>query len=257
MFEAIEKETGKRLTVYATNAERFLVADGDGGFVYRSMGLFAPVTQEDTVAPVAATPCVFSAVRSETTELDKLLAGIASGEIAVSLGSAISTRLVDGTEVDFVVTDYDDETIRFESRDCLGMNTSALGLDSYLEKVYELMPAALKRHVVETERVHLDSDGEMFTKRCKLFAPAASEIFPPDECYGDENLYQQMEWYKDVHNRIRAFEKGGNSCWYWTSSPYTSSANWCFVNYYGDATYYYASSPIIAAPVCFRIRRIK
>ena len=135
MFEAIEKETGKRLTVYATNAERFLVADGDGGFVYRSMGLFAPVTQEDTVVPVAATPCVFSAVRSETTELDKLLAGIASGEIAVSLGSAISTRLVDGTEVDFVVTDYDDETIRFESRDCLGMNTSALGLDSYLEKV--------------------------------------------------------------------------------------------------------------------------
>ena len=257
MFEAIEKETGKRLTVYATNAERFLVADGDGGFVYRSMGLFAPVTQEDTVVPVAATPCVFSAVRCETIELDKLLAGIASGEIAVSLGSAISIRLIDGTEVDFVVTDYDDETIRFESRDCLGMNTSALGLDSYLEKVYELMPAALKRRVVETERVHLDSDGDRYTKRGKLFAPAASEIFPPDECYGDEGLYQQMEWYKDVHNRIRAFEKGGSSCWYWTSSPYASSTGWCPVYSYGGASGSRASGASIAAPVCFRIRRIK
>ena len=249
MFEAIEKETGKRLTVYATNAERFLVADGDGGFVYRSMGLFAPVTQEDTVAPVVATPCVFSTVQCETAELDKLLAGIVSGEIAVGLGSTISTRLIDGTEVDFVVTDYDDETIRFESRDCLGVNTSALGLDSYLEKVYELLPAALKRRVVETERVHLDSDGERFTKRCKLFVPAASEIFPPDECYGDEGLYQQMEWYKDVHNRVRADHRGGDSHWYWTSSAYSgNSSAFCSVLSGGNANSSYASNSRGLAP---------
>ncbi|MGN0986013.1 MAG: DUF6273 domain-containing protein, partial [Candidatus Enterenecus sp.] len=161
----------------------------------------------------------------------------------------ISTRLIDGTEVDLVVTDCDDDTIRLESRDCLGVNTSALGLDSYLEKIYELLPAALKRRVVETERVYLDSDGERFTKRCKLFVPAASEIFPPDECYGDEGLYQQMEWYKDVHNRVRADRRGGDSHWYWTSSASSGNSHYfCGVYSNGDADYGSASLSLGLAP---------
>lgn len=148
------------------------------------------------------------------------------GEIPVELGSTISIRLLDGTEVDLVVTNQDDKTMRLESRDCLGINTSARELDSYLSKVYALLPDALKRRIMEVERAHLDNDGERYTKKCRLFIPAASEIFPPDECYGDKGLCEQMEWYKDVHNRVRAECKGGDSHWYWTSSlslDYSSS----------------------------------
>ena len=106
----------------------------------------------------------------------------------------------------------------------------------YLNKVYDNLPDTLKRRIVEVDRVHLNSDGEKYTERCKLFVPAASEIFPPDECYGDKGLYQQMEWYKDVHNRVRADCKGGDSYWYWTSSPNSSLSNsFCCVSGYGTA----------------------
>ena len=232
MFEVIEKETGKRLTVYAVQGDRFTVGT-EGGFIVRDMAFFAPVPREDSAAPVEATPCTFSTIHREENDLDALLAGIASGAVPVALGDVISTRLLDGTEVDLVVTDQDDKTVRLESRDCLGMNTSARELDKYLSKVYNLLPAALKKRIVEVERAHLDSDGDRFTERCKLFVPAASEMFPPDECYGDEGLYTQLEWYKDVHNRVRADRKGGDSHWYWTGSPCSSTLFRC-VNSNGD-----------------------
>lgn len=237
MFEVIEKETGKRRTVYAVQGDRFTVGI-EGGFIVRDMAFFAPVPQEDTTAPAEAVPCVFSTTRSENAELDALLARIASGETPVELGDMIYMRLLDGTEVDLVVTDQDEKTIRLESRDCLGINTSARDLDAYLEKVYyKLLPEALKKRIVVVERTHLDSDGDKHTERCKLFVPAASEMFPPDECYGDEGLYTQMEWYKDVHNRVRADRRGGDSHWYWTSSPSSgTSNNFCCVNGNGSAS---------------------
>lgn len=228
MFEVIEKKTGKRRAVYAVDGDKFLVSTEDG-FVLRNMALYAPVSQENGTTP-EATPCVFSTARHDVTDLDKLLASITSGETTVELGDMISMRLLDGTEVDLVVTNQDDKTVRLESRDCLDVNTSARGLADYLEKVYKLLPDALKKRIVEVERVHLDSDGERYTERCKLFVPSASELFPPDECYGDGGLYEQLEWYKDVHNRVRADCKGGDSHWYWTSSPSSSnSSRFCYV----------------------------
>ena len=249
MFEVIEKETGKRRTVYAVQGNRFTVGV-ESGFVICDMVLFAPVPQEGgPVETVETTPCTFTTAQNSPTDLDELLAGIASGEIPVKLGDMISTRLLDGTEVDLIVTDQDDKTVRVESRDCLGIHTSARNLGGYLKKVYDLLPAALKNRVVEVERVHLDSDGYEFTERCKLFVPAASEIFSPDECYGDKDLYRQLEWYKDVHNRVRADRKGGDSHWYWTSSPGSSNSNnFCCVSGSGNAYSVSASSAIGVAP---------
>lgn len=248
MFEVIEKETGKRRTVYAVQGDRFTVGMEDG-FIVRDMAFFAPVPQEGSAVPVEATPCTFSTIHRDENDLDALLAGIASGAVRVTLGDMISTRLTDGTEVDLVVTDQDDNTVRLESRDCLGINTSARELDKHLSKVYDLLPAALKKRLVEVERVHLDSDGDKFTERCKLFVPAASEMFPPDECYGDAGLYEQLEWYKDVHNRVRADRKGGDSHWYWTSSPHSgSSSAFCIVYSTGSASSNDASNTYGLAP---------
>ena len=247
MFEVIEKKTGKRRAVYAVDGDKFLVSTEDG-FVLRNMALYAPVSQESGTAP-EATPCVFSTARHDATDLDKLLASITSGETTVELGDMISMRLLDGTEVDLVVTNQDDKTVRLESRDCLDVNTSARGLADYLEKVYKLLPDALKKRVVEVERAHLDSDGARYTERCKLFVPAASELFSPDECYGDKGLYEQLEWYKDVHNRVRADCKGGDSHWYWTSSPFSSnSSHFCYVSSFGSASNSAASSTYGLAP---------
>ena len=95
----------------------------------------------------------------------------------------------------------------------------------------------------------MNADGEKYTERCKLFVPAASEIFPPDDCYGDKGLYAQLEWYKNVHNRVRADCKGGDSHWYWTSSPNGSnSGNFCFVSNSGNAFANNASNANGVAP---------
>ena len=251
MFEVIEKATGKRLNVYAVDGDRFVVGT-DTGFEFQPMALFAPATapsRAEAPEKVQDCPCTISVTESRAADLDAALADLASGKVPTALGSTISTRLLDGTEVDLVVTDFDDKTIRLESRDCLGINTSANDLKAYLDRVYALLPEALKKRIVEVERPHLDCKGKKFTDRCKLFVPAASEVFPPEDCYGDKGLYEQMEWYKDVHNRMRADCKRGDSHWYWLSSPRSDGSNlFCCVYSGGTPTTSGASSGYGLAP---------
>lgn len=251
MFEVIEKATGKRLNVYAVDGDHFVVGT-DTGFEFQPMALFAPATAPsgaEAQEKVQDCPCTISVTESRAADLDAALADLASGKVPVALGSTISTRLLDGTEVDLVVTDFDDKTIRLESRDCLGTNTSANDLKTYLDRVYALLPEALKKRIVEVERHHLDYKGKKFADRCKLFVPAASEVFPPEDCYGDKGLYEQMEWYKDVHNRMRADCKRGDSHWYWLSSPHSSySSDFCIVYSNGSTDYGNASSTNGLAP---------
>lgn len=158
--------------------------------------------------------------------------------------------------MDLAVTDFDDKTIRLESRDCLGINTSANDLKVYLDRVYALLPETLKKRIVEVERHHLDYEGEKFTDRCKLFVLATSEVFPPEDCYGDKGLYDQMEWYKDGHNRMRADCKRGDGHWYWLSSPRSDYGSYfCIVGSGGAAGSIYASNGYGLAPFGCIIRR--
>lgn len=179
---------------------------------------------------------------------------------ATHIDDTVGIPLSDGRVIDFVVTDVDDVSVRFESRDCLGEYVPMTRMDEYFKKVFSLLPKALQEAIAVTERKHYNAKGEVVTSYEKLFLPAASEIFAPDDCYGDKGLYKQMEWYKDVHNRIRAFEKGGYADWYWTSSrrigsPNTSTTHWCNVYVNGNADSNTASYDWIAAPVCFRIEK--
>lgn len=176
------------------------------------------------------------------------------------IDDTVGIPLNDGRVIDFVVTDVDDVSVRFESRDCLGEYVPMTRMDEYFKKVFSLLPKSLQDAIAVTERKHYNDKGEVVTSYEKLFLPAASEIFAPDDCYGDKDLYKQMEWYKDVHNRIRAFEKGGYADWYWTSSrrigsPGTYTTGWCYVAGHGHASSTHASSDWIAAPVCFRIEK--
>ena len=191
----------------------------------------------------------------EEMSLSEIVAGIRNGKVKLSVGDAVTTCLKSGKEIDFVVTDIDDKAYRFESRDCLGRHVPATKLEGFLTDVWNDLPDEIREIVIETER-RRSVKGEIKTEVKKLFLPAASEIFPPESCYGDKGLYEQMDWYKKVQNRVRAFEKDGDADWYWTQSSYSgNSAYWCNVYYNGYASGYAASYTNIAAPVCFRISR--
>ena len=178
---------------------------------------------------------------------------------AFKVGDIVSLPFCDSGSsvkiVDIVVTDVDDTGTRFETRDCLGEYVPMTRMSGFLDRVFAGLPDTLRDAIADTERRHYDADGNTVTTFEKLFLPAAPEIFPRESCYGDKGLYQQLEWYKDVRNRIRALENGKDADWYWTSSRLegTNAADWCYVSGNGGACYNGASSVWVAAPVCFRI----
>lgn len=191
----------------------------------------------------------------EEASLENILDRIKDGSIKLSVGDMLATHFKSGMEVDLVVTAIEDGAYRFESRDCLGRYTPMTRIGDFFAGVWDDLPDVLRDSIIETERPY-SVGGETKSKTLKLFLPAASEIFPPASCYGDKGLYEQLDWYKDVQNRVRAYEKGGDADWYWTQSANSgSTTNFCAVTSLGDATAYNASNTNRAAPVCFRIPR--
>lgn len=246
MFKVIEKETGKIRTVYGVDGDKFLVEE-DGEFRLAEAKAFTKFSRESAGKAEKQETCVFLRHEEEETELGEMLDRIASGETPVSIGDSITIHLADGQEVDLVVTNQDEETVRLESRDCLSMNTSAKELPEFLDRVYALLPEALKKRISEVKRAHMDGEGNSYTETGKLFVPAASEMFSPEECYGDEGLYTQLDWYKDVHNRVRMAGKNGDAHWYWTSSP-SNATSFCYVYDNGTASNGSASDAYGVAP---------
>lgn len=186
------------------------------------------------------------------------LAEVKAHPDAVSVGDQIRIPFKNGKSILFVVTDIDKEGIRYESRNCLGEYIKMTEMDDYLNNILAQLPDVLIQAIIPTERRHILHSGMVQTDKAMLFLPAASEIFPASRCYGDKDLYKQLDWYKDVHNRIRALSDGANADtdWYWTSSPYSgSAADWCGVSSGGIAANSHASPGWLGAPVCFRISK--
>jgi hypothetical protein len=262
MFDAIRKPTGEVIHVYAVEGHKFLITDG-GMFLWDDKVNYAPVSGQAPEVKAAPkkdnaknTATLFKALELDFSLAD-LLSQMCSGELEMFVGDYFTTRLKNGKEVDFVCTDKDGQSYRFESRDCLGRYDPMTKIDRFFNAVWAELPDPLTDRIMEIIRQYKSADGELMERKCKLFLPSASEIFPADECYGDQGVYEQLEWYKDVHNRIRAYEKGGAADWYWTQSPRSgNTTHWCTVYNYGGADYDLASSTTIAAPVCFRIPRI-
>ena len=178
-----------------------------------------------------------------------------AGAFKFQVGDSVSLPFdKNGKIVEVVVTDVDDTGTRFETRDCLGEYVPMTRMSGFLDHVFAGLPDILRDAIADTERRHYDADGNTVTTLEKLFLPAAPEIFPYDDCCGDMGLYEQLDWYKDVHNRVRALDSGKNADWYWTSSRREGSTTyWCFVGHDGLAATGSASYDWIAAPVCFRI----
>jgi len=163
--------------------------------------------------------------------------------------------LLDGRHIECAVTDIDDNAIRFDSVDCLGDDMTYGKVEKWLDRIDHLLPDELRKAIVDTERKHT-INGKKISRLERLFLPAASELFSGDSVLGDEDLYKQMDWYKDRRHRTRMDEHNGNSTAYWTSSQHSgSSTNFCNVSYNGDVSISSASYTWLSAPVCFRIRK--
>lgn len=163
--------------------------------------------------------------------------------------------LLDGRHIECAVTDIDDNAIRFDSVDCLGDDMTYGKVEKWLDRIDHLLPDELRKAIVDTERKHT-INGKKISRLERLFLPAASELFSGDSVLGDEDLYKQMDWYKDRRHRTRMDEHNGNSTAYWTSSQHSgNSSNFCSVNYNGNANSTSASNTRLSAPVCFRIRK--
>ena len=245
MFKVIRKQTGEETTVFSvqnsfqTLSPEFLIWGEENGFHWEPGELFTLSSKEKPENRTAQN------------------APVVSGKWKI--GDTLTLSVGEFGEVDFVCTDEDDEAYRFDSRDCLGEYVPAKGpkMEDFLNRVFAALPAEIADNILTTERKHKNSAGKLYTEKGKLFLPSAAELFPESDCYGDNDLYQQMEYYKDFRNRIKAKKKGDSyPDWYWTSSARSGySTHWCCTLSNGLANYNGASLSNIAAPVCFRYRK--
>lgn len=171
------------------------------------------------------------------------------------IGNVLAFDLLDGRPIECVVTDIDDNAIRFDSVVGLGDCMTYGEIEKWLDCIDHLLPDELRKAIVDTERKHI-IDGMKFCHHERLFLPAASELFSGNGVLGDEELYKQMDWYKDRRHRMRVDERNGDSIAYWTSSQRSGNSSYfCYVRSNGDASSGSASYAWLSAPVCFRVRK--
>ena len=170
------------------------------------------------------------------------------------------TLPLDGQMIQFDVTDQGPGWIRFDSCECLGRaswNESGQNLDGDIEnatiseyiitKIEPQIPMWLYEMIAYTER---------FTKEegiysTKLFLPDASEVFGEDDWY--INRYDQLDYYKNPRNRVKAYPEGEETCSWWTASANSGNATHAVVVYTGGMSY--NASFVRGVPVCFRINK--
>ena len=193
---------------------------------------------------------------------------IKSGRM-LSVGDRVDFKLKNGEDVTVAVTQVTDEYVRFESVDCVGNkrvcwneydNTDG-GIEiskvqEYLNtEILSQLPEDLKAVIDKTRRKYLDNKGNVQEYETLLFLPAASEVFEEDDCYGDEGLYEQLEYYRDRRNRMKGAAHGEDTESWWLASVRSGySTRACRVSNDGDAGDWFASNAL-RVPVCFCIKK--
>lgn len=203
----------------------------------------------------------------EIKETWKEIADAIKSGAEIKAGDYKKDNMADGQSFTMVVTDVTNEYVRFESRNCVGEEVewnedgSTKGgypfsdIHKYLNKeLFQRLPEELKNVIGLAERKTLQ-DGEEKSFKALLFLPAASEVFGEDDCYGDEGLYEQLEYYKDRRHRMRGEAEGEDTCAWWLASVRSGcSTGACLVNGHGTARYWGASTAG-RVPVCFIIKK--
>lgn len=197
---------------------------------------------------------------------EMLKAALDRNEMQYQVGDVVISELRNGNPQEWVITDLGKDYIRFEARDCIkdaeheinkewtNVGGIALsGMQGYLDnEIWALLPDDLQEVIATVDRKYMDGKEEK-TYQTKLFLPSASEVFDENNCMGEENLYEQLDYYKDRHHRVKSNEFGGGKAHWWLSSPYSgSAASFCGVTAAGEALHNFASHSFGVAP-CFQI----
>lgn len=201
---------------------------------------------------------------TKKAEADPELAHIISmrqnGEFPFHMGDILSVTLKDSSQAAFVMTQEDEVGYRFESVDCIGGKPVAYNkIKELFENYIGLLPDVLVKNMILTNRKYCDRNGDVHERESLLFLPSAPEVFPKVEVCGDTGLYEQMEWYKDYHHRMRKLTADREKTFpWWLGSAYASIPdNFCFVHSNGLAGAQNTSATWLGAPVCFRIRKFE
>lgn len=208
------------------------------------------------------------AVRTSAVSWEELARQIKSGD-DLAVGDKVDFQLKTGEKVTVVVTQSTEEYARFESVDCIGgkevpwsdagntkCGIAASDVMKYLnEEIWSQLPEDLQAVIDTMTRKHKDHEGNVQEYEFKLFLPAASEVFDEDECYGDQGVYEQLDYYKDRRHRMKGAVKGEDTEPWWLASVRSgNSAYACYVSNGGYASYWYASdAPRV--PLCFCIKK--
>lgn len=197
---------------------------------------------------------------------EMLKAALDRNEMQYQVGDVVISELRNGNIQEWVITDLGKDYIRFEARDCIkdaeheinkewtNVGGIALsGMQGYLDnEIWALLPNDLQEVIATVDRKYMDGKEEK-TYQTKLFLPSASEVFDENNCFGEENLYEQLDYYRDRHHRVKLNGFGCGSASWWLSSPYSGSgASFCNVTTAGAASHNFASNSIGVAP-CFQI----
>lgn len=183
---------------------------------------------------------------------------------SLQLHDEFECDLSDGNRVTFVLINESDGYLIFCSKDCMTrhrMNDSASNkggiaaseMQKYLDtEIWNLLPDGLKNIIAETRRKYKDGD-QIKEFDTKLFLLSASEVFDKDDCYGEEGLYNQIDYFKDEKNRVKCKDK--ETAIWWLSSPLAGySTHFCPVTASGGANSYNASNAYGVVP-CFCIKK--
>ena len=230
------------------------------------MAWYARVRQEKD-AENAGKPGVVRTCGELQGTWEEIASAIKSGA-EFKVGDYKKGSTVDGQGFTLVVTDVTDEYVRFESRDCLGgtvqwnkKDTTDGGIEEsnvqewLMLELFGKLPDDLRQVISKATRKYVDNEGEIKEYETLLFLPSASEVFDEDDCYGDEGLYEQLEYYKDRRNRMRGSAEGEDTCDWWLASVGSgNSAYACDVSYGGNASRWNASG-VARVPVCFIIKK--
>lgn len=200
----------------------------------------------------------------------KILANRIKAGVNLVVGDKVDFCLKNGEDLTVVVTQSTEEYVRFESVDCVGGKDVVPWSDAgntkcgivtsdvmkYLnEEIWSQLPEELQAVIDSVKRKHKDQEGNVQEYEFKLFLPAASEVFDENECYGDQGVYEQMDYYKDRRNRMKGEVEGENTEPWWLASVRSGcSAGACIVRNGGDAGSWNVSDAL-RVPLCFCIKK--
>ena len=183
------------------------------------------------------------------------------------IGQYVMIKLTDDWKIRFDIVDRGRDWLRLDSHDCIGesawnKNGNTEGdirlsdLQKYVNGLEELLPAEWRGVIAPTIRYTEEYEGENGEAEeylTRLFVPDASEVFGPDPDWY-ETRYDQLDFYKDRRNRMKASEPGGTEMrsW-WTASAYSGIATSSVLVHAGGISNNTNASNAYGVPVCFRI----